>query len=301
MSWQATAWADSLPYDVAKPLAYRVLIKLSNVADQNGRNAFRLKFEMANELGVDPRSITRALKELRDDALILEGDQALLSHWRADRRPTVYDMNFNYTLETMQPELPPFPVADHDEPDEITPSEVDSHGVTEFSTPFYGVTHGVTTEVQQGTKGTTYLTLNKESLVPDRAQAPEIDASGASSPADADGSGSALPEMDGLSPETAESLADERADSNSRYEAAIHGTHKAATIPDYSLKASLARIPADNAILRAERAAAIDLEYAFTPCPKRTMMPCTYGPKGRCVDCDAPSTTIINPNTGEVA
>lgn len=105
MSWQATAWADGLEYNVVGPLAYRVLIKLANVANERGQTAWRSKSEMATELGVSQRSIQRALKELEHSALILVGDQSFVKHLRADRRPTVYDMNLRFKTEFEQPEL----------------------------------------------------------------------------------------------------------------------------------------------------------------------------------------------------
>jgi hypothetical protein len=92
MSWQATEVVDQLPYDLVKPLAFRVLLKLANVADPEGRRAWRSKFELANELGVDQRSIQRALRELEQAHLIRKGDQKFVSHIRGGYRPTVYDI-----------------------------------------------------------------------------------------------------------------------------------------------------------------------------------------------------------------
>lgn len=120
VSWQATAWADDLPYETMKSyLAYRVLIKLCNNADKYGRRAWRSNDELAVELGVSKRSVQRALRELEQAMLIVPGDQEFVRHLRADRRPTVYDMNLRYREEFAQPELP---IGDQ------------SHGVTELST-----------------------------------------------------------------------------------------------------------------------------------------------------------------------
>lgn len=103
MSWQATAWADSLPYDLIKShLAYRVLIKLCNTADQRGRASWRSKKELALELGVSERSIQRAYSELEMMRLILPGDQDYVKHIRTDRRPKVFDMNLRYLAEYEQ-------------------------------------------------------------------------------------------------------------------------------------------------------------------------------------------------------
>jgi len=106
MSWQACDWMDSLAYDVCGPLASRVLLKLANVANTDGTRAWRSKAEMAHELGVSQRSIQRALKELEHAALIHPGEQEFVHHIRADRRPTVYDLNFRYVAQYSAPELP---------------------------------------------------------------------------------------------------------------------------------------------------------------------------------------------------
>lgn len=172
MSWQATAWADSLPYDAMKPLATRVLFKLANVAAQDGTRAYRSKWEMAHELGVDQRSIQRALRELLATHLILIGDQKVVAHLRGDRRPTVYDCNMRYSIEFAQPELGGFDEA------EETPSAGPDHGETGLSTDDHGETDGETTAVPLGTKGTTYTYVNEEPHVTDRAHAHENDASG---------------------------------------------------------------------------------------------------------------------------
>jgi DNA-binding transcriptional MocR family regulator len=97
------AWADGLPYDVTYTtttgaprtlgaMAYRVLLKLANVADENGQRAWRAKVTVADELGVSPRSIQRAYRELESAGLIRPGDQRFVAHLRADLRPTVYDL-----------------------------------------------------------------------------------------------------------------------------------------------------------------------------------------------------------------
>lgn len=124
MSWQATAWADDLPYETMKSyLAYRVLIKLCNNADKYGQRAWRSNDELALELGVSKRSVQRALRDLELALLIKPGDQEFVRHIRADRRPTVYDMNMRYREVYEQPELPVEDV-----------QEDESHGVTELST-----------------------------------------------------------------------------------------------------------------------------------------------------------------------
>lgn len=121
MSWQACAWADSLEYDVVGPLAFRVLLKLANVSNEDGTIAFRTKATMAHELGVNVKSIQRALNELQSAALIKPGDQSFVRHLTGGRRPVVYELNFRYKTQYEQPELPwpvdnPAPVGGHGYP-----------------------------------------------------------------------------------------------------------------------------------------------------------------------------------------
>jgi DNA-binding transcriptional MocR family regulator len=126
MSWQAMVAVDDLPYDTCKPLAYRVLVKLANVAAADGTRAWRFNPEVAKELGVSVRSIERAYAELRDAHLIRKGDQRAVSHWRGDRRPTVYDINM-HPLDSLVP-------LDEDDP-------------TQLSTGFYDPTDDPTVPV----------------------------------------------------------------------------------------------------------------------------------------------------------
>lgn len=93
MSWQALDWADRIPHDQVSAIGFRVLVKLANVAAPDGTRAFRSKQQMADELEVSGRTIQRALTELRAGAFIRPGDQRLVQHLRADKRPTVYDLN----------------------------------------------------------------------------------------------------------------------------------------------------------------------------------------------------------------
>lgn len=132
MSWQASTWADSLPYELVGHLAYRVLVKLANVSNDKGTIAFRSKSEMAEELGVSQRSIQRALRELEMAALINPGDQSFVRHIRADKRPTVYELNFRWRTQYGAPELP-WPEVESGETERgdrviHSPERGDSHG-----------------------------------------------------------------------------------------------------------------------------------------------------------------------------
>ncbi|OJX69728.1 MAG: hypothetical protein BGO94_14745 [Micrococcales bacterium 72-143] len=153
VSWQATEVVDQLPYDLVKPLAFRVLLKLANVADPEGRRAWRSKFELANELGVDQRSIQRALRELEQAHLIRKGDQKFVTHIRAGYRPTVYD------IVMRRP-------GDHGmQPLDDGMEEVETRGDTVIHNPVRGDTRGDTDSSTEELKNH-LLNTQEESLDP---------------------------------------------------------------------------------------------------------------------------------------
>jgi hypothetical protein len=130
--------ADHVPHSAVKDLEYRVLLKLANVAAQDGTRAWRNMHEVASELGVSLRSVRRALSGLETERLIVKGDQAHVSHMRGDRRPSVYDLNMDKMLNW-----------DSYHGIESTPLDGVTDGVTTLSTTpvefGHGVTNGVTT------------------------------------------------------------------------------------------------------------------------------------------------------------
>jgi|GEM_PF-5468255 len=127
MSWQAMDAIDQLPYDVCRPLAYRVLVKLANVAAQDGTRAWRLYGEVASELGVNVRSIYRALDELDQANLIRRGDQKVLSHWRGGHRPVVWDIVMHHPMSAQMP-LPDDEDDAETRPDTVIHSPSDTPG-----------------------------------------------------------------------------------------------------------------------------------------------------------------------------
>jgi len=155
---------DGLPLEAMKPLATRVLLKLANVAAQDGCRAYRNVSEVAHELGVSHRSVQRALRELQEADLVRPGDQRAVAHIPGNRRPTVFDLNFGWHRMYGQPEID---LPDDDELG-VTP------GVTEFSTGDPGVTPGVTATVPLGTNGTSISQHTQTALVGNRASAKGI-------------------------------------------------------------------------------------------------------------------------------
>lgn len=140
MSWQASGWAANLPASVCGNIAFRVLVKLADVAQPNGTAAWRHAQEMADELGVSLRSVRRALSDLRELGLIQYGDQQHVAHIRKDRRPTVYDLPLGKSIEpTLDTPRGDEPVTPHEVTTTVTSSAPrgDTHG-------YHGVTTGVT-------------------------------------------------------------------------------------------------------------------------------------------------------------
>lgn len=91
MSLKAMLWAmDDAPVTDQGQLL--VLIALAERADEDGRNSFPSKKWLAERARCSPRTVQRHLQSLRASGLIVEGDQRLVDHFRADRRPVVYDL-----------------------------------------------------------------------------------------------------------------------------------------------------------------------------------------------------------------
>lgn len=129
MSLNAYVWAGQLPLDVTSATAFRVLLKMADVADAEGRGVWLTTSRMAEELGCSVRTVQRAVRELQIARLIHEGDKRAVAHIRSDRRPTVYDLN-------MRAETAP---------------QIDLDGVTKMSRGDKSVQNGVTTVVAHRT------------------------------------------------------------------------------------------------------------------------------------------------------
>ena len=91
MSLQAILWVmHKAP--VEPNAKFRTLLELANFADDEGRAAFPSWRRLIEQTGLSRGSISRHLKELEADGLIRRGDQALVAHYRHDRRPVVWDL-----------------------------------------------------------------------------------------------------------------------------------------------------------------------------------------------------------------
>lgn len=82
-------WA--LEQDV-EPMAKLVLLVLADQADSKGRGAYPAVGTVATTVPCDRATVQRRLRDLEQAGLLRQGDQELVAHYRADRRPKVYDL-----------------------------------------------------------------------------------------------------------------------------------------------------------------------------------------------------------------
>lgn len=94
MSIRAMSWAlKDAP--VSDPVAHLILIGLADHAEDDGSNARPSQALLADYAHVSVRTVGYKIKKLSEDGIILRGDQQQVAHLRADRRPTVWDLNLN--------------------------------------------------------------------------------------------------------------------------------------------------------------------------------------------------------------
>lgn len=121
MSVEAVAWA--LRWAPVKSAQEHVLlIALADRADEYGRSAWPYQEDLAKRGRCEVRTVRRHLNAMKKRGLIMLGDQRLVAHLRADKRPIVYDLNLSMRLD---PEPPPEPVAlaadtTYDRPDNLS-------------------------------------------------------------------------------------------------------------------------------------------------------------------------------------
>ncbi|HEX7352514.1 helix-turn-helix domain-containing protein [Brachybacterium sp.] len=96
MSLDAMVWAlKHAP--VSDPLAHLVLIGLADHAGPDGREARPSQKRLAEYVNVTDRTIRTKLRLLEEEGLIRPGDDQLVAHLRADRRPLVWDLCMGVT------------------------------------------------------------------------------------------------------------------------------------------------------------------------------------------------------------
>lgn len=93
MGLRASEWAAYLPLNMCSRASTRAVLSILAVRGTDpGYDAYPSITTMQDALGVTRRTIQRALAELVAAGLIRSGDQSAVSHYRADRRPVVYDV-----------------------------------------------------------------------------------------------------------------------------------------------------------------------------------------------------------------
>lgn len=91
MSTQAMVWALEEAPDVPAQ-ALGVLMGLANHADEHGRGAYAGQDLLATYARKSDRQTRSDLTRLEELGLIRRGDQSLVAHIRADKRPVVWDL-----------------------------------------------------------------------------------------------------------------------------------------------------------------------------------------------------------------
>lgn len=158
MSLNAYKWAADMPMDELSLAGHKVLLKLADVAGQDGSRAWRSTESLAHELGCSQRTVQRAISELKMKGIIRLGDQHYVDHIRPDRRPNVYDLNLDYGRDYS------LPVPLHGVTTGVTP-----HGVTKLSRGDRSRRNGVTAGVAiTGSEPTSESPIRTLALVADR-------------------------------------------------------------------------------------------------------------------------------------
>lgn len=97
MSIEATAWAlnvETVPDSTARV----ILLGLANHAGRDGSAAWPSVATLAAYAVCSDRTVQRKLRDLEARGLLRRGDQRLVNHLPADRRPTVYDLPIGATI-----------------------------------------------------------------------------------------------------------------------------------------------------------------------------------------------------------
>ena len=95
-------WAiHDAPVDDAAVLM--VLIAICERTDDAGRNAYPSMSWVADRARCSVRTAHRRLAVLRKEGLVLDGDQSLVATFRADRRPSVFDVDLTRTRGMSDP------------------------------------------------------------------------------------------------------------------------------------------------------------------------------------------------------
>ena len=76
----------------ANPTQRVILLAMADPAHDDGTCSFRSQATLAGIVGCSDRTIREHLSDMEERGLIRRGDQELVSHYRGDRRPIVWDL-----------------------------------------------------------------------------------------------------------------------------------------------------------------------------------------------------------------
>ncbi|MCA1222189.1 hypothetical protein [Streptomyces sp. 8L] len=96
MSLEAMVWVLSGDAPVADVNEYAVLAAMADKADSDGCGSWLSKETISDRVHVSDETVKRCWRNMARRKLIAKGDQSLVSRYRADRRPVVYDLLIPY-------------------------------------------------------------------------------------------------------------------------------------------------------------------------------------------------------------
>ncbi|MEW1616504.1 hypothetical protein [Streptomyces sp. NPDC088744] len=96
MSLEAMVWVLSGDAPVSDVNEYAVLGAMADKADPDGCGTWLSKDTIAARVHVSDETVKRCWRNMAKRGLIARGDQNLVRHYRADRRPVVYDLLIPY-------------------------------------------------------------------------------------------------------------------------------------------------------------------------------------------------------------
>jgi hypothetical protein len=100
VSVEVSAWVWQNVHLEGDPVAKLVLLILADQANTDGTAAWPSQALLAKKADVSARTVRTKLRKLEELGLIVPGDQQMLAHIRADRRPTVYDVNMRAEISS---------------------------------------------------------------------------------------------------------------------------------------------------------------------------------------------------------
>ncbi|MEU4032329.1 hypothetical protein [Streptomyces anulatus] len=96
MSLEAMIWVLSGDAPVADVNEYAVLGAMADQADPDGCGTWLSKETIATRVKISEETVKRCWRNMSKRGLITRGDQSHVRHYRADRRPVVYDLLIPY-------------------------------------------------------------------------------------------------------------------------------------------------------------------------------------------------------------